>query len=105
VALGIDTLEHDLRLWRTMGVPNARAWGMGWGSARRHGDHPVHLFLQVGGFDLDPVCTRSHTAWRASLCPAEQGLVFDIRWKGRLDVRVRAPRGGVVVQINFELAE
>jgi len=82
--LGIDPLEHDIRFveddWES---PTVGAWGLGW-EVWLDGMEITQFtyFQQVGGFDLDPVCTEI-TYGLERIVMFLQGVdsVYDIRWK------------------------
>ncbi|HDP24161.1 MAG TPA: glycine--tRNA ligase subunit alpha [Deltaproteobacteria bacterium] len=83
--LGIDTLEHDIRFveddWES---PTLGAWGLGW-EVWLDGMEITQFtyFQQVGGFDLDPVCTEiTYGLERIAMYLQNKNSVYDISWKG-----------------------
>jgi len=83
--LGIDPLEHDIRFveddWES---PTLGAWGLGW-EVWLDGMEITQFtyFQQVGGFDLDPVCTEiTYGLERIAMFLQDVSSVYDIRWKG-----------------------
>ncbi len=81
--LGIDTLEHDIRFveddWES---PTLGAWGLGW-EVWLDGMEITQFtyFQQVGGFDLDPVCTEiTYGLERIAMYLQGVNSVFDIKW-------------------------
>jgi glycyl-tRNA synthetase alpha chain len=83
--LGIDTLEHDIRFveddWES---PTLGAWGLGW-EVWLDGMEITQFtyFQQVGGFDLDPVCTEiTYGLERIAMFLQDVSSVYDITWKG-----------------------
>ncbi len=83
--LGIDPLEHDIRFveddWES---PTLGAWGLGW-EVWLDGMEITQFtdFQQVGGFDLDPVCTElTYGLERIAMFLQNKNSVYDIMWKG-----------------------
>ncbi len=83
--LGIDPLEHDIRFveddWES---PTLGAWGLGW-EVWLDGMEITQFtyFQQVGGFDLDPVCTEiTYGLERIAMFLQDVSSVYDITWKG-----------------------
>jgi len=82
--LGIDPLEHDIRFveddWES---PTLGAWGLGW-EVWLDGMEITQFtyFQQVGGFDLDPVCTEiTYGLERIAMFLQDVSSVYDIKWK------------------------
>ncbi len=82
--LGIDPLEHDIRFveddWES---PTLGAWGLGW-EVWLDGMEITQFtyFQQVGGFDLNPVCTEiTYGLERIAMFLQDVSSVYDIRWK------------------------
>ncbi|MGC9323417.1 MAG: glycine--tRNA ligase subunit alpha [Desulfomonilia bacterium] len=85
--LGINTLEHDIRFveddWES---PTLGAWGLGW-EVWLDGMEITQFtyFQQVGGFDLDPVCTEiTYGLERIAMFLQNASSVYDILWKGEV---------------------
>jgi len=83
--LGIDPLEHDIRFveddWES---PTLGAWGLGW-EVWLDGMEITQFtyFQQVGGYDLDPVCTEiTYGLERIAMYLQGVDNVYDMRWKG-----------------------
>ncbi len=88
--LGIDPLEHDIRFveddWES---PTLGAWGLGW-EVWLDGMEITQFtyFQQVGGYDLDPVCTEiTYGLERIAMFLQDVSSVYDIRWKGNTTYR------------------
>lgn len=84
-AIGIDPLRHDIRFvednWES---PALGAWGLGW-EVWLDGQEITQFtyFQQVGGFDLDPVCTEiTYGLERIAMFLQNVSSVYDILWKG-----------------------
>jgi glycyl-tRNA synthetase alpha chain len=82
--LGIDPLEHDIRFveddWES---PTLGAWGLGW-EVWLDGMEITQFtyFQQVGGYDLDPVCTEiTYGLERIAMYLQGVDNVYDMRWK------------------------
>jgi glycyl-tRNA synthetase alpha chain len=82
--LGIDPMEHDIRFveddWES---PTLGAWGLGW-EVWLDGMEITQFtyFQQVGGFDLNPVCTEiTYGLERIAMFLQDVSSVYDIRWK------------------------
>ncbi len=82
--LGIDPLEHDIRFveddWES---PTLGAWGLGW-EVWLDGMEITQFtyFQQVGGYDLDPVCTEiTYGLERIAMYLQNKNSVYDITWK------------------------
>jgi glycyl-tRNA synthetase alpha chain len=107
--LGIDTLEHDIRFveddWES---PTLGAWGLGW-EVWLDGMEITQFtyFQQVGGFDLDPVCTEiTYGLERIAMYLQNKGSVYDITWKGNWNYGYVHHAGEVQwSKYNFELAD
>ncbi len=107
--LGIDTLEHDIRFveddWES---PTLGAWGLGW-EVWLDGMEITQFtyFQQVGGFDLDPVCTEiTYGLERIAMYLQNRDSVFDIRWKDDWTYGYVHHEGEVQwSRYNFELAD
>ncbi|MEA3221775.1 MAG: glycine--tRNA ligase subunit alpha [Thermodesulfobacteriota bacterium] len=107
--LGIDPLEHDIRFveddWES---PTLGAWGLGW-EVWLDGMEITQFtyFQQIGGFDLDPVCTEiTYGLERIALFLQGVDSVFDIRWSPDVSYRDVHLRGEVEwSKYNFELAD
>ena len=85
--LGIDPLEHDIRFveddWES---PTLGAWGLGW-EVWLDGMEITQFtyFQQVGGYDLDPVCTEiTYGLERIAMYLQGVDNVYDMRWKGEV---------------------
>ena len=106
--LGIDTLEHDIRFveddWES---PTLGAWGLGW-EVWLDGMEITQFtyFQQVGGFDLDPVCTEiTYGLERIAMYLQNKGSVYDIVWKDNWNYGYVHHAGEVQwSKYNFELA-
>jgi len=106
--LGIDPLEHDIRFveddWES---PTLGAWGLGW-EVWLDGMEITQFtyFQQVGGFDLNPVCTEiTYGLERIAMFLQDVSSVYDITWKG--DTKYRDVHHAGEVQwskYNFEYA-
>ena len=107
--LGIDTLEHDIRFveddWES---PTLGAWGLGW-EVWLDGMEITQFtyFQQVGGFDLDPVCTEiTYGLERIAMYLQDKGSVYDIVWKDNWNYGYVHHAGEVQwSKYNFELAD
>jgi len=107
--LGIDTLEHDIRFveddWES---PTLGAWGLGW-EVWLDGMEITQFtyFQQVGGFDLDPVCTEiTYGLERIAMYLQNKGSVYDIVWKDNWNYGYVHHAGEVQwSKYNFELAD
>jgi len=107
--MGIDPLEHDIRFveddWES---PTLGAWGLGW-EVWLDGMEITQFtyFQQIGGFDLDPVCTEiTYGLERIALFLQGVDSVFDIRWSPNISYRDVHLRGEVEwSKYNFELAD
>jgi glycyl-tRNA synthetase alpha chain len=107
--LGIDTLEHDIRFveddWES---PTLGAWGLGW-EVWLDGMEITQFtyFQQVGGFDLDPVCTEiTYGLERIAMYLQNKGSVYDITWKDNWNYGYVHHAGEVQwSKYNFELAD
>jgi len=107
--LGIDPLEHDIRFveddWES---PTLGAWGLGW-EVWLDGMEITQFtyFQQVGGFDLDPVCTEiTYGLERIAMYLQGVNSVFDIKWTE--DITYGDVHHSDEVQwskYNFELAD
>ncbi len=108
-ALGIDPLEHDLRLveddWEQ---PTLGAWGLGW-EVWIDGMEATQFtyFQQVGGIELDPVCAEiTYGLERIATYLQNVDSVFDLKWTE--DVTYRQIRHQEEVEFstfNFEEAD
>ncbi len=106
--LGIDTREHDIRFveddWES---PTLGAWGLGW-EVWLDGMEITQFtyFQQVGGFDLDPVCTEiTYGLERIAMYLQNKGSVYDIKWKDNWSYGYVHHKGEVQwSKYNFELA-
>jgi glycyl-tRNA synthetase alpha chain len=107
--LGIDPLEHDIRFveddWES---PTLGAWGLGW-EVWLDGMEITQFtyFQQVGGFDLDPVCTEiTYGLERIAMYLQNKGSVYDITWKNDWSYGYVHHSGEVQwSKYNFELAD
>jgi glycyl-tRNA synthetase alpha chain len=107
--LGIDTLEHDIRFveddWES---PTLGAWGLGW-EVWLDGMEITQFtyFQQVGGFDLDPVCTEiTYGLERIAMYLQNKNSVYDITWKDDWTYGYVHHTGEVQwSKYNFELAD
>ncbi len=107
--LGIDTLEHDIRFveddWES---PTLGAWGLGW-EVWLDGMEITQFtyFQQVGGFDLDPVCTEiTYGLERIAMYLQNKNSVYDIQWKDSWNYGYVHHAGEVQwSKYNFELAD
>ncbi|HPC46983.1 MAG TPA: glycine--tRNA ligase subunit alpha [Deltaproteobacteria bacterium] len=107
--LGIDPLEHDIRFveddWES---PTLGAWGLGW-EVWLDGMEITQFtyFQQVGGFDLDPVCTEiTYGLERIAMYLQNKESVFDIQWKDGWTYGYVHHEGEVQwSKYNFELAD
>ena len=106
--LGIDPLEHDIRFveddWES---PTLGAWGLGW-EVWLDGMEITQFtyFQQVGGFDLDPVCTEiTYGLERIAMFLQGVDSVYDITWKDGVTYGYVHHAGEVQwSRYNFELA-
>ncbi|HPS93384.1 MAG: glycine--tRNA ligase subunit alpha [Syntrophaceae bacterium] len=106
--VGIDPLEHDIRFveddWES---PTLGAWGLGW-EVWLDGMEITQFtyFQQVGGFDLDPVCTEiTYGLERIAMYLQNKGSVYDITWKNDWSYGYVHHAGEVQwSKYNFELA-
>ncbi|MDI9392876.1 MAG: glycine--tRNA ligase subunit alpha [Synergistota bacterium] len=107
--LGIEPADHDIRFveddWES---PTIGAWGLGW-EVWLDGMEITQFtyFQQVGGFDLDPVCTElTYGLERIAMFLQNKNSVYDITWKGSTsygDVHHAGERQWSTY--NFELAD
>ncbi|MFB6262643.1 MAG: glycine--tRNA ligase subunit alpha [Bradymonadaceae bacterium] len=87
-AIGIDPLEHDLRLveddWEQ---PTLGAWGLGW-EVWTDGMETTQFtyFQQVGGIELDPVPTEiTYGIERIAMFLQDEESVYDLSWNDEVD--------------------
>jgi len=95
-ALGIDPLEHDLRLvednWE---APTQGAWGLGW-EVWADGMEITQFtyFQQMGGFELNPVASEiTYGIERIAMYMQNVDRIHDLNWVGELsyaDVHLQA---------------
>lgn len=108
-ALGIDPLEHDLRLveddWEQ---PTLGAWGLGW-EVWIDGMEATQFtyFQQVGGIELDPVCAEiTYGLERIATYLQNVDSVFDLEWAPGITYRqVRHQEEVEFSKFNFEEAD
>jgi glycyl-tRNA synthetase alpha chain len=106
--VGIDSLEHDIRFveddWES---PTLGAWGLGW-EVWLDGMEITQFtyFQQIGGFDLNPVCTEiTYGLERIAMYLQNKGSVYDIQWKNDWSYGYVHHAGEVQwSKYNFELA-
>ncbi len=86
-AIGIDIGLHDIRFveddWES---PTLGAWGLGW-EVWLDGMEITQFtyFQQMGGIDLDPVCTEiTYGLERLAMFIQDKKSVFDIMWNNHL---------------------
>lgn len=86
-ALGIDPLEHDLRLvednWE---APTQGAWGLGW-EVWADGMEITQFtyFQQMGGFELNPVAAEiTYGIERIAMYMQNVDRIHDLNWVGDL---------------------
>ena len=108
-ALGIDTLEHDIRFvednWES---PTLGAWGLGW-EVWLDGMEVTQFtyFQQCGGIDCKPVCGEI-TYGLERLATFIQGVdsVYDIQWVGDVQYRDVFHQNEVdYSEYNFKVAD
>ena len=105
---GIDPLDHDIRFveddWES---PTLGAWGLGW-EVWLDGMEITQFtyFQQVGGFDLNPVCTEiTYGIERIAMYLQEVDNVYDLEWGHGVKYGDVHHRGEVEFSIyNFEEA-
>ena len=107
--LGIDPLDHDIRFveddWES---PTLGAWGLGW-EVWLDGMEITQFtyFQQVGGYDLDPVCTEiTYGLERIAMFLQGVDSVFEIKWAKDVTYGDVHHAGEVEwSKYNFELAD
>ena len=108
-SFGIDPLDHDIRFveddWES---PTLGAWGLGW-EVWLDGMEITQFtyFQQVGGFDLNPVCTEiTYGIERIAMYLQEVDNVYDLEWGHGVKYGDVHHRGEVEFSIyNFEEAD
>lgn len=108
-AVGIDPLEHDLRLveddWEQ---PTLGAWGLGW-EVWIDGMEATQFtyFQQVGGIELDPICAEiTYGLERISTYLQNVDSVFDLEWAPGVSYRqIRHQEEVEFSKFHFEEAD
>lgn len=108
-SFGIDPLDHDIRFveddWES---PTLGAWGLGW-EVWLDGMEITQFtyFQQVGGFDLNPVCSEiTYGIERIAMYLQEVDNVYDLEWGHGIKYGDVHHKGEVEFSIyNFEEAD
>jgi glycyl-tRNA synthetase alpha chain len=108
-SFGIDPLEHDIRFveddWES---PTLGAWGLGW-EVWLDGMEITQFtyFQQVGGFDLNPVCSEiTYGIERIAMYLQEVDNVYELEWGHGIKYGDVHHKGEVEFSIyNFEEAD
>ena len=112
-AIGIDTSLHDIRFVEDDWESRRSAPGAGLGSVvRRHGDHAVHYFQQVGGIEVDLVAGEiTYGLERLAMYLFDKKTVYELPFNSA-DSEVPLTYGDVFLQneqeqsaYNFEHAD